>query len=218
MAALHAGGNKRTPRRPGDQPQPLGRRRPGARRRRARRWSATRRRWPRASRNTPRWAWRHFIFSGYPHLEEAYRFAELVFPLLPRKLRDKLPGRVGDRAVWRSRGEQLRAARFAKLRRDDNKHLNWPNAGMDCGSSPTLQPPGLTAAGPVIAGLTPQCHGCARQRIASCPGSSPSPSSPSGKSPRRSVGSPPACCRRRLEVVKAAWTLAVSGELWTHVR
>ena len=25
-----------------------------------------------------------FIMSGYPHLEEAYRFAELVFPLLPR--------------------------------------------------------------------------------------------------------------------------------------
>jgi len=25
----------------------------------------------------------HFILSGYPHLEEAYRFAELVFPLLP---------------------------------------------------------------------------------------------------------------------------------------
>ena len=37
----------------------------------------------------------NFIFSGYPHLEEAYRFAELVFPLLPRKLRDKLPGRIG---------------------------------------------------------------------------------------------------------------------------
>jgi alkanesulfonate monooxygenase len=33
-----------------------------------------------------------FVFSGYPHLEEAYRFAELVFPLLPRSLRDKLPG------------------------------------------------------------------------------------------------------------------------------
>ncbi|ABM37725.1 FMNH2-dependent alkanesulfonate monooxygenase [Polaromonas naphthalenivorans] len=33
-----------------------------------------------------------FVFSGYPHLEEAYRFAELVFPLLPRKLRQKLPG------------------------------------------------------------------------------------------------------------------------------
>ena len=28
-----------------------------------------------------------FVLSGYPHLEEAYRFAELVFPLLPRKLR-----------------------------------------------------------------------------------------------------------------------------------
>lgn len=36
----------------------------------------------------------HFIFSGYPHLEEAYRFAELVFPLLPRRLRAKLPGRA----------------------------------------------------------------------------------------------------------------------------
>ncbi|SDO57096.1 alkanesulfonate monooxygenase [Ralstonia sp. 25mfcol4.1] len=35
-----------------------------------------------------------FIFSGYPHLEEAYRFAELVFPLLPRSVRDKLPGQV----------------------------------------------------------------------------------------------------------------------------
>lgn len=34
----------------------------------------------------------NFIFSGYPHLEEAYRFAELVFPLLPRALREKLPG------------------------------------------------------------------------------------------------------------------------------
>uniref|UniRef100_UPI00068C211B FMNH2-dependent alkanesulfonate monooxygenase n=1 Tax=Cupriavidus metallidurans TaxID=119219 RepID=UPI00068C211B len=33
-----------------------------------------------------------FVLSGYPHLEEAYRFAELVFPLLPRKVRDKLPG------------------------------------------------------------------------------------------------------------------------------
>ena len=31
-----------------------------------------------------------FILSGYPHLEEAYRFAELVFPLLPLPLREKL--------------------------------------------------------------------------------------------------------------------------------
>jgi alkanesulfonate monooxygenase len=28
-----------------------------------------------------------FIMSGYPHLEEAYRFAELVFPLLPLRAR-----------------------------------------------------------------------------------------------------------------------------------
>jgi alkanesulfonate monooxygenase len=32
----------------------------------------------------------YFVLSGYPHLEEAYRFAELVFPLLPLDLREKL--------------------------------------------------------------------------------------------------------------------------------
>jgi alkanesulfonate monooxygenase len=37
-----------------------------------------------------------FVLSGYPHLEEAYRFAELVFPLLPLALRDKFaaPARI----------------------------------------------------------------------------------------------------------------------------
>ncbi|KQQ82960.1 alkanesulfonate monooxygenase [Xanthomonas sp. Leaf131] len=35
-----------------------------------------------------------FIFSGYPHLEEAYRFAELVFPLLPRAVKQQLPGQA----------------------------------------------------------------------------------------------------------------------------
>jgi len=34
----------------------------------------------------------NFIFSGYPHLEEAYRFAELVFPLLPHRVRERLSG------------------------------------------------------------------------------------------------------------------------------
>jgi len=33
-----------------------------------------------------------FVLSGYPHLEEAYRFAELVFPLLPVAVQDKLSG------------------------------------------------------------------------------------------------------------------------------
>ncbi|RMX02229.1 alkanesulfonate monooxygenase, FMNH(2)-dependent [Corticibacter populi] len=41
-----------------------------------------------------------FVLSGYPHLEEAYRFAELVFPLLPESLHARLqaPGdyRVGE--------------------------------------------------------------------------------------------------------------------------
>jgi alkanesulfonate monooxygenase len=35
-----------------------------------------------------------FVLSGYPHLEEAYRFAELVFPLLPARVKDTLPGRT----------------------------------------------------------------------------------------------------------------------------
>ncbi|QXZ08229.1 FMNH2-dependent alkanesulfonate monooxygenase [Comamonas sp. Y33R10-2] len=33
-----------------------------------------------------------FVLSGYPHLEEAYRFAELVFPLLPVNVQEKLAG------------------------------------------------------------------------------------------------------------------------------
>lgn len=33
-----------------------------------------------------------FILSGYPHLEEAYRFADLVFPLLPER---RIPGPAG---------------------------------------------------------------------------------------------------------------------------
>ncbi|MDN5064308.1 FMNH2-dependent alkanesulfonate monooxygenase [Aliarcobacter butzleri] len=35
-----------------------------------------------------------FVFSGYPHLEESFRFAELVFPLLPNKTKEKLSGIV----------------------------------------------------------------------------------------------------------------------------
>jgi alkanesulfonate monooxygenase len=36
----------------------------------------------------------YFILSGYPHLEEAHRFAELVFPLLPLDVQAKLPGKA----------------------------------------------------------------------------------------------------------------------------
>lgn len=35
-----------------------------------------------------------FVLSGYPHLEEAYRFAELVLPLLPGKGQKQLTGHV----------------------------------------------------------------------------------------------------------------------------
>jgi hypothetical protein len=33
---------------------------------------------------------RSFILSGYPNLEESYRFGELVFPLLPRKQTERV--------------------------------------------------------------------------------------------------------------------------------
>lgn len=36
----------------------------------------------------------HFVLSGYPHLEEAHRFAELVFPLLPLEVQRRLPGQT----------------------------------------------------------------------------------------------------------------------------
>jgi alkanesulfonate monooxygenase len=35
-----------------------------------------------------------FILSGYPHLEEAYRVAELLFPLLPLSAVDAKDGRA----------------------------------------------------------------------------------------------------------------------------
>jgi alkanesulfonate monooxygenase len=37
---------------------------------------------------------RHFILSGYPHLEEAYRVAELLFPRLPIELPSSDPGQL----------------------------------------------------------------------------------------------------------------------------
>lgn len=40
-----------------------------------------------------------FILSGYPHLEESYRFAELVFPLLPRQQRKRRTGRSRGRSA-----------------------------------------------------------------------------------------------------------------------
>jgi alkanesulfonate monooxygenase len=40
-----------------------------------------------------------FVLSGYPHLEEAYRFAELVFPLLPLDVRRRLGPQPAGEAV-----------------------------------------------------------------------------------------------------------------------
>ena len=62
----------------------------------------------------------NFIFSGYPHLEEAYRFAELVFPLLPRKQRARLAGRGADRALRRGRGQPRRAVAAASRKAEQD--------------------------------------------------------------------------------------------------
>ncbi|MBK4992275.1 FMNH2-dependent alkanesulfonate monooxygenase [Pseudomonas sp. S37] len=48
-----------------------------------------------------------FVLSGYPHLEEAYRFAELVFPLLPGK------GKVTVDGVLTGGAFDVRAAKKA---------------------------------------------------------------------------------------------------------
>lgn len=46
-----------------------------------------------------------FVLSGYPHLEEAYRFAELVFPLLPRRVQDSLQGKPASSTLSGPFGE-----------------------------------------------------------------------------------------------------------------
>lgn len=48
-----------------------------------------------------------FVLSGYPHLEEAYRFAELVFPLLPRRVRDGLRDQAAEVAANSPFGEAV---------------------------------------------------------------------------------------------------------------
>ena len=78
MMQLH----RRPPRQARDQSQPLGRRRPGARRRRDGAGRRSRDGGGAHARNIRTLGIDTFIVSGYPHLEEAYRFAELVFPLL----------------------------------------------------------------------------------------------------------------------------------------
>ena len=57
-----------------------------------------------------------FILSGYPHLEEAYRFAELVFPLLPRTVNARPPGPVETAGV-EPRGEIIAHLQFPEQRR-----------------------------------------------------------------------------------------------------
>lgn len=55
-----------------------------------------------------------FILSGYPHLEEAYRFAELVFPLLPLKPSESQVaiGRDGGNSLREPVGEVIAHVAF----------------------------------------------------------------------------------------------------------
>ncbi|HMK80219.1 MAG TPA: FMNH2-dependent alkanesulfonate monooxygenase [Xanthobacteraceae bacterium] len=55
-----------------------------------------------------------FILSGYPHLEEAYRFAELVFPLLPLAHgRHKEPARLNTGPFGETIANDIRPAQQA---------------------------------------------------------------------------------------------------------
>ena len=52
-----------------------------------------------------------FIMSGYPHLEEAYRFAELVFPLLSlEQPQQRDQAALQRRSLWRDRRQRLPSA------------------------------------------------------------------------------------------------------------
>ena len=109
------------------QPQPLGRRRPGARRRRH---GAGRRPGEVAARMEEYRALGidTFILSGYPHLEEAYRFAELVFPLLP------LGACAG--ADRRLRSTPARSARRSPTRSGRRRGRHPDHGGADRGPAP----------------------------------------------------------------------------------
>lgn len=53
-----------------------------------------------------------FVLSGYPHLEESYRFAELVFPLLQYKQKAELPNSA---PVGEAVGNEYRPSDLIKL-------------------------------------------------------------------------------------------------------
>jgi alkanesulfonate monooxygenase len=56
-----------------------------------------------------------FILSGYPHLEEAYRFAELVFPLLPLAHgKPREPGRLNTGPFGETIANEYRPAEAAR--------------------------------------------------------------------------------------------------------
>ncbi len=56
-----------------------------------------------------------FVLSGYPHLEEAYRFAELVFPLIPGKQRASTEHDLHRRSVRRAVAASRAAPGFTEL-------------------------------------------------------------------------------------------------------
>ncbi|MDP5240814.1 FMNH2-dependent alkanesulfonate monooxygenase [Uliginosibacterium sp. 31-16] len=64
-----------------------------------------------------------FVLSGYPHLEEAYRFAELVFPLLPLEhtTSDRLPGKTLTGPFGEIVGNHFVPARTGRPEHEDRK-------------------------------------------------------------------------------------------------
>lgn len=60
-----------------------------------------------------------FVLSGYPHLEEAYRFAELVFPLLPLSLCDKLNTELSNPHISRHKHNLSYSGPFGEVMASD---------------------------------------------------------------------------------------------------
>ena len=78
-----------------------------------------------------------FILSGYPHLEEAYRFAELVFPLLPLEATTGRERRVAsnERPVRRDAGQ-----RAAPAAAREGAVVSRVGTAASCAPGPWLRP------------------------------------------------------------------------------
>ena len=145
-----------------------------------------------------------FILSGYPHLEESYRFAELVFPLLA--------GRAEASASrGRCRGRLARSSATTICQRASAK-LKTPEGIRTWLIS--ISPGRLLRVTPRMPAELLKRVAAARSRRGSCRSRCCS----RGSSPRAAAVLSTRVLPEPLAVVKAAWSLIQSGEMWANVK